>query len=122
MNIRVVKVVIVVFLFKRNRNNSESDNKLIKCKKCEMNFDNKDRLLGFNRNDLFFLKYFRSFAWIIVTFELTLLACPTPGRPEAVRTGEPTLFISMAVLILASDADANDGNSGHTCNSNVCDD
>jgi hypothetical protein len=62
------------------------------------------------------------FAWVIVTFELTLLACPTPGRPEAVRTGEPTLFISMAVLILASDADANDGNSGHTRNSNVCDD
>lgn len=38
-----------MFSFRRNRNKSESDNKLIKCKKCEMNFDNKDRLLIHNK-------------------------------------------------------------------------
>ena len=34
-----------MFSFKRNRNKSESDNELVKCKGCEMKFDNKDRLL-----------------------------------------------------------------------------
>ena len=41
--------MIAMFSFKRNRSESESDNKLIKCKKCEMNFDNKDRLLIHNK-------------------------------------------------------------------------
>ncbi len=38
-----------MFSFKGNRNKSESDNKLIKCKECKMIFDNKDRLLIHNK-------------------------------------------------------------------------
>ena len=38
-----------MFSFKRNRNKSESGNELVKCKGCEMKFDNKDRLLIHNK-------------------------------------------------------------------------
>ncbi len=38
-----------MFPFKRNRNKSESDNTLIKCKECAMKFDSKDRLFIHNK-------------------------------------------------------------------------
>ena len=38
-----------MFFFKKNRNESEYDKELIKCKECEMKFDNKDRLLIHNK-------------------------------------------------------------------------
>jgi hypothetical protein len=41
--------VVNMFPFSKNRNESEYDKKLIKCKKCEMKFDNKDRLLIHNK-------------------------------------------------------------------------
>jgi len=41
--------MIVMFSFRRNRNKNESDNELVKCKGCEMKFDNKDRLLIHNK-------------------------------------------------------------------------
>jgi hypothetical protein len=47
LNIRFVKGAIVMFFFKRNRN--KTDDELIKCKECEMKFDNKDRLLIHNK-------------------------------------------------------------------------
>jgi hypothetical protein len=49
LNIGFVKEVVAMFPFKRNRKKSEYDNKLIKCKECEMKFDNKDRLLIHNK-------------------------------------------------------------------------
>jgi hypothetical protein len=38
-----------MFFFKKNRNEGEYDKELIKCKECEMKFDNKDRLLIHNK-------------------------------------------------------------------------
>ncbi|MFY9871772.1 MAG: hypothetical protein WAK17_18835 [Candidatus Nitrosopolaris sp.] len=50
MNIRFVEeMAIAMFFFKRNRNESEYDKKLIKCKGCEMKFDDKDRLTIHNK-------------------------------------------------------------------------
>jgi uncharacterized C2H2 Zn-finger protein len=42
-------MAIAMFFFKRNRNESEYDKKLIKCKGCEMKFDDKDRLTIHNK-------------------------------------------------------------------------
>ena len=48
LNIRFVKWLICSH-FRKNRNESEYDKKLIKCKECEMKFDHKDRLLIHNK-------------------------------------------------------------------------
>jgi hypothetical protein len=46
LNIRSLEErAIAMFFFKKNRNESEYDKKLIKCKECEMKFDHKDRLI-----------------------------------------------------------------------------
>ena len=50
MNIRLVEErATAMFFFKKNRNESEYDKELIKCKECQMKFDNKDRLLIHNK-------------------------------------------------------------------------
>jgi uncharacterized Zn-finger protein len=45
----VLEKAMAMFFFKKNTNQSEYDKKSIKCKQCEMKFDDKDRLTIHNK-------------------------------------------------------------------------